>query len=105
SSCVAAQYFEFVWHCAPLEAGARLAPSAIATATASVAGARIAAGAGRRFVVAAGLASMAVGFAWTSTVGADTAYLQIAGQMILLGGGLGLTSAPATASIMNALPV
>ena len=98
------QYFQFVLHYSPLEAGARLAPFAIATATASVAGARIAAGAGPRFVVAAGLASMAVGFAWTSTVGADTAYLQIAGQMIFLGGGLGLTSAPATASIMNALP-
>jgi EmrB/QacA subfamily drug resistance transporter len=98
------QYFQFVLHYSPLEAGARLAPFAIATAAASVAGARIAVGAGPRFVIGAGLASMAVGFAWTSTVGADTAYLQIAGQMIFLGGGLGLTSAPATASIMNALP-
>jgi EmrB/QacA subfamily drug resistance transporter len=98
------QYFQFVLHYSPLEAGARLAPFAIATAAASVAGARIAAGAGPRLIVGGGLASMAVGFAWTSTVGADTAYLQIAGQMIFLGGGLGLTSAPATASIMNALP-
>jgi EmrB/QacA subfamily drug resistance transporter len=98
------QYFQFVLHYSPLEAGARLAPFAIATAAASVAGARIAAGAGPRFVVAAGLAAMAVGFAWTSSVGAATNYLQIAGQMIFLGGGLGLTSAPATGSIMNALP-
>ena len=33
-----------------------------------------------------------------------TPYLQIAGQMVLLGGGLGLTFAPATEAIMGSLP-
>jgi hypothetical protein len=98
------QYFQFVLGYSALEAGARLAPFAIATAGTSIAGARIAAGVGPRFVVAAGLLSMGVGFAWTATVGASTEYLVIAIQMVFLGGGLGLTTAPATASILNALP-
>jgi len=98
------QYFQFVLGYSALEAGARLAPFAFATAGTSIAGARIAAGVGPRFVVAAGLLSMGVGFAWTATVGASTEYLVIAIQMVFLGGGLGLTTAPATASILNALP-
>ena len=84
--------------------GARLAPFAIATAVASVLGARAAGELGTKTVVAGGLASMAVGFAWTAAVGAATGYGEIAAQMVLLGGGLGLTSAPSTASIMDALP-
>jgi len=55
-------------------------------------------------VVAAGLASMSVGLVWTAAVGSTTGYLEIACQMLFLGGGLGLTSAPATASIMDVLP-
>ena len=98
------QYFQFVLGYSALEAGARLAPFAVATAVTSVAGARIAVAVGPRFVVAAGLLSMAVGFGWTATVGASTEYLVIAIQMVFLGGGLGLTTAPATASILNALP-
>jgi EmrB/QacA subfamily drug resistance transporter len=101
---VITQYFQFVLGYSPLEAGARLAPFAIATAVASVFGARAAGELGTKTVVAGGLASMAVGFAWTALVGADTGYGQIAAQMVLLGGGLGLTSAPSTASIMDALP-
>ena len=101
---VITQYFQFVLRYSPLEAGARLAPFAIATAVASVLGARAAGELGTKTVVAGGLASMAVGFAWTAAVGADTGYGEIAAQMVLLGGGLGLTSAPSTASIMDALP-
>ena len=47
---------------------------------------------------------MAVMFAWTSTADNDTTYLEIALQMIVLGTGMGLTSAPATESIMGAVP-
>ena len=101
---VITQYFQFVLGYSPLEAGARLAPFAIATAVASVLGARAAGELGTKTVVAGGLASMAAGFAWTAAVGANTGYTEIAAQMVLLGGGLGLTSAPSTASIMDALP-
>lgn len=33
-------------------------------------------------------------FAWVATVSVDVSYLQVALQMVLLGGGLGLTTAP-----------
>jgi EmrB/QacA subfamily drug resistance transporter len=98
------QYFQFVLNYSPLEAGARLAPFAVATAIASVAGARLAATRGPKLVVAAGLAAMATGLLWTGSVDASTGYLEIAVQMVVLGGGLGLTSAPSTASIMDVLP-
>ena len=46
---------------------------------------------------------MAIAFAWISTASATTPYLEIVGQMIVLGAGLGLTTAPATESIMGSL--
>ncbi len=49
----------------------------------------------------AGLLMLAIAFAWASTARADIGYPEVAGQMVLLGGGLGLTSAPATESIMG----
>jgi hypothetical protein len=51
-----------------------------------------------------GLASMGAAFLWISTASAATPYLQIVGQMILLGTGMGLTSAPATEAIMGVVP-
>ena len=57
-----------------------------------------------KLVVAAGLVSLAAGLGWTSTASASTSYLTIAGQMVLIGSGIGLTSAPATESIMGAVP-
>ena len=48
---------------------------------------------------------MAAGLLWTGmSVSGSTGYLEIAAQMVVLGGGLGLTSAPSTASIMDVLP-
>ena len=61
-------------------------------------------GAAPKRVVAAGLLSLAAGLAWTSSASASTSYLVIAGQMVLIGSGIGLTSAPATESIMGAVP-
>ena len=52
---------------------------------------------------AAGLAMFAAGLAWASTADAATPYAVIAMQMVLLGGGLGLTTAPATEAIMGSL--
>ena len=50
---------------------------------------------------ALGLSMLAAAFAWVSTVDVDVSYLEVAAQMVLLGGGLGLTTAPATDSIMG----
>lgn len=99
------QYFQLVRGYGPLEAGLRTIPVAVAIALASVLSPRAALRFGTTRVVSAGLASMAVAFFWISRVSIDTTYLEIVGQMILLGGGLGATTAPATESIMGALPV
>ena len=85
-------------------AGVRTLPVAFAVGTASVLGTRAAVRFGNRRVVALGLFSLSVGFIWISFITLHTPYLAIAGQMILLGGGIGLTTAPATEAIMGEVP-
>ena len=43
-------------------------------------------------------------FAWVSTADTGTSYLEIVGQMLLGGSGVGLVSAPATEAIMGVVP-
>ena len=97
------QYFQLVRGYTPLQAGVRTLPVATAIAVAAVLAPRVVERLGTTRVVASGLALMAIGFAWVSTASAATPYLEIVGQMIVLGSGLGLTTAPATESIMGSL--
>ncbi|MCP5024662.1 MAG: DHA2 family efflux MFS transporter permease subunit [Actinomycetia bacterium] len=97
------QYFQLVRAYSPLEAGIRTLPVAVSIAVASVLAPKVVGRVGTTRVVASGLGLMAVAFTWISAVSAYTPYLEIVGQMILLGGGLGLTTAPATESIMGSL--
>jgi predicted MFS family arabinose efflux permease len=97
------QYFQLIRGYSPLEAGLRTLPVAISIALASVFAPRVVARIGTTRVVASGLALMAIAFVWVSTASATTAYLEIVGQMILLGVGLGATTAPATESIMGSV--
>src|SRR5512132_852071 len=97
-------YFQFLKRYGPLTTGVRLLPVATTVGITSVLGTRLAVRSGTKFVVAAGLLSLATGLAWTSSASETTSYLTIAGQMLLIGGGIGLTSAPATESIMGAVP-
>ncbi|MCU1426618.1 MAG: drug resistance transporter, EmrB/QacA subfamily [Actinomycetia bacterium] len=99
------QYFQFVKAYSAFGTGVRLLPVAISIALASVTGPRIAARAGTTAVVAAGLGLFAVGVAWSSSVSAGTSYSEIAAQMVLIGAGMGFTTAPATESIMGSLSV
>jgi EmrB/QacA subfamily drug resistance transporter len=100
---VITQYFQFIKSYSAFEAGVRLLPVAVSIAVASVLGPRMVERVGTKSVVAAGLTIFAAGLAWASTADAATPYLQIAAQMVLLGGGLGLTFAPATEAIMGSL--
>src|SRR5271155_3420087 len=100
---VITQYFQFIKSYSAFEAGVRLLPVAVSIAVASVLGPRIVERIGTTAVVVAGLAIFAAGLGWASTADAATPYLQIAAQMVLLGGGLGLTIAPATEAIMGSL--
>jgi EmrB/QacA subfamily drug resistance transporter len=100
---VITQYFQFIKGYSAFETGVRLLPVAISIAVASIVGPRIVERIGTTTVVAGGLATFAAGLAWASTADAATPYLEIALQMVLLGGGLGLTTAPATEAIMGSL--
>jgi EmrB/QacA subfamily drug resistance transporter len=97
------QYFQLVRDYSPLEAGVRTLPVAFSIALAAVLAPRIVERVGTTTVVSSGLGTMAIGFAWVSTASVATPYLEIVGQMILLGVGLGMTTAPATESIMGSL--
>src|SRR6266540_2491947 len=96
-------YMQFLKGYGPLSTGLRILPVATTVGITSVLGTSLAVRAGTKLVVAGGLVSLTVGLAWVSSVSASTSYLTIAGQMVLLGAGIGLTSSPATESIMGAV--
>lgn len=97
------QYFQLVRGYGPLEAGLRTIPVATAIAVAAVTAPKFAERFGTTRIVSLGLAMMGIGFLWVSTASVETPYLEIVGQMFFLGTGLGLTTAPATESIMGSL--
>ena len=96
------QFFQLLQGFGPLETGVRILPVALSIAVGSVLGTRLAVSRiGTKVVVFAGLLMLTAAFAWVATVDVDVAYIEVAMQMVLLGGGLGLTTAPATDSIMG----
>lgn len=100
-----AQYFQLIRGYSPLESGVRTLPVAFAIAGASVVAPRLVHRLGTTHVVRTGLGLLATAFVWIAVrIGIDTDYLEIVGQMILMGVGLGFTTAPATESIMGSLP-
>ena len=98
------QYFQFIRHYGALSTGTRILPVAVSIAVGSVVGARLAGRIGTRLVVVAGLALFGLSFAWIGVSTATEPYSQIAAQMVIMGIGLGLTSTPATESILSVLP-
>ncbi|WP_406813506.1 MFS transporter [Mycobacterium sp. M23085] len=100
---VITQYFQFVKDYTAFQSGARLLPVAISIALTSIVGPRLVEKIGTTALAAGGLAIFAAGLGWSSTVNAATNYPEMVMQMLLLGGGLGLTIAPATEAIMGSL--
>jgi EmrB/QacA subfamily drug resistance transporter len=98
------QYFQFLKGYGPLSTGVRLLPVASFVAISSILGARLAVRIGTKLVVASGLFLMAAFYLWVTTAAATTGYGTIAAQMVVLGTGMGLTSAPATEAIMGVVP-
>ena len=98
------QYFQFLKGYSPLETGVRLLPVAFSIAVASLVGTRLAVALGTRIVVTAGLTCLSIAFFWISRSDLATSYPEIVGQMLVLGVGMGLTSAPATEAIMGVVP-
>jgi EmrB/QacA subfamily drug resistance transporter len=98
------QYFQFIRAYSPLSAGVHLLPVAAAVAIGSVLGTRLAVRAGTKVIVTAGLALQAAFYFWAGgTISPALSYGIIALQMVVYGLGMGLTSAPATESIMGAV--
>ena len=98
------QYFQFVRGYGPLSTGVRLLPVALAVGVGSVAGTQLAVRAGTKLIVTTGLVAMAAFYGWVAaTTSATLSYGVIAAQMVVYGLGMGLTSAPATESIMGAI--
>jgi EmrB/QacA subfamily drug resistance transporter len=98
------QYFQFVRGYSPLQSGVRVIPVALAIGIGSAIGPRLAVKFGTKLMVTLGLVLMSAGFGWIALSPADMPYLQIVAQMLLLGFGLGFTSAPATEAIMGVVP-
>ena len=98
------QYFQFLKGYGPLSTGVRLLPVASFVAISSILGTRLAVRLGTKLVVATGLFLMAGFYMWVTTAAAGTSYATIAAQMVVLGTGMGLTSAPATEAIMGVVP-
>src|SRR5262249_11123416 len=84
------QYFQFFKGYRPLSTGVHLLPVAVSVAIASVLGTKLAVRVGTKQVVTVGLFCLAAFFAWVSTASTGTSYLELAGQMVLGGSGLGL---------------
>jgi EmrB/QacA subfamily drug resistance transporter len=101
---VVTQYFQFLKGYGPLSTGVRLLPVASFVAISSILGAKLAVRIGTKLVVATGLFLMAAFYLWVTTAAAGTSYVTIAAQMVVLGTGMGLTSAPATEAIMGVVP-
>jgi hypothetical protein len=87
-----------------LSTGVRILPVAICIAIGSIVGVRLSVTVGNKAIVATGLFLVGISFAWVSNNSIDTPYLDIVGQMILAGVGMGLTTAPATEAIMGVVP-
>jgi predicted MFS family arabinose efflux permease len=98
------QYFQFVRTYSPLSTGVHLLPVALSVGVGSVVGTQLAVRAGTKLVVTTGLVATAAFYGWVAeSANATMSYNLIAVQMVLYGLGMGLTSAPATESIMGAI--
>ncbi len=97
------QYFQFLRGYSALESGLRVTPVAVCVALGSILGTLLVTRVGNKAVVTTGLLSLTAAYAWISTASLATSYTEIAGQMVLLGLGMGLTAAPATESVMGAV--
>jgi len=99
------QYLQLVLGWSPLESALALVPMALMLiATSRGVAPRLAPRYGPGRVIASGLALMAVGFGLLTLLTVDATAWQLLPGLLVLGTGAGLSTAPATATIVAALP-
>jgi DHA2 family multidrug resistance protein-like MFS transporter len=99
------QFLQFVRSYSPLDAGVATLPLAVALVAVSPRSAALSARLGVTTVISGGFAFVTAGFVLMANVDASSPYWMIAIALVLLGIGMGVTVAPATGSIMAAVPL
>ncbi len=97
-------YLQFVRDYSPLAAGLATLPLAVTLVAVAPRSASLALRIGSGLVMAVGFLCIGGGFGILSFLATDTPYLVLVVSLVLLGAGLSLTAAPATACIMNSVP-
>jgi MFS family permease len=98
------QYLQFVLGYSPSAAGLRMLPYAGAMIVAAPLSSKLVARFGTKRVVTAGMLTFAIGLATAATLTSTSGYSRLGLAMLFMGVGMGLAGAPATESIMGALP-
>jgi EmrB/QacA subfamily drug resistance transporter len=98
------QYLQFVLGYSPSAAGLRMLPYAGAMIVAAPMSSKLVVRLGTKRVVTAGMLTFAAGLAIAATITTATGYGRLGIAMLFMGAGMGLAGAPATESIMGALP-
>ncbi|MFF1476990.1 MFS transporter [Streptomyces sp. NPDC058301] len=101
---VLTQYLQFVLGYSPVEAGLAFLPLAVTALAGNTVGARMAAKVGNRWLVLAGMLTMASSFALLTTVTADSGFTVPAVALGLLGLGAGLAMPAAVGALMGTIP-
>ena len=101
---LATQYLQFVLGYSPSAAGVRVLPYAGAMILFAPLSSRLVLRHGTRRVATTGMVLFSAGLAVAATVTTGTGYGRLAVALVLMGAGMGLAGAPATESIMGALP-
>jgi EmrB/QacA subfamily drug resistance transporter len=104
SSFLITQYLQTVLGFSALEAGVRMLPMPAAMILTSTQASRIVDRYGSKRVVAGGLFTVALGLVLVSLSPVHDGYTHVLIAMCILSAGMGLTMAPATESVMGALP-
>ncbi|MFF7249060.1 DHA2 family efflux MFS transporter permease subunit [Embleya sp. NPDC008237] len=103
---VLSQYFQLVHGYSPLEAGLSAMPFAVAMAAMSGLSPVVTARLGIRGTLTVGLGAIAVGLSVLGlTTDSTTPFVALAGEMALVGAGMGMMMAPASMEITASVPV
>ena len=104
SMFIVTQFMQYVLGFTPLQAGIRSVPLAVMMMAVAPQSTKLARRFGTKLVVAAGLATVAMGLLVAATATPELGYARIFPAQVLLGLGIALAMAPATESIMGSLP-